>query len=296
MRYFLAALVCLSSLAAPQFSAAQEGKKEPLDPKKKAVPLGEWLDPNKTDANGATYKTFKSKVLGRDVSYMIYLPSGYEDGKQRYPVIYWLHGYSGNPRVGAMVYLPHLQEAVKQKTLAPAIVVFVNGMASGFYLDNAGGDRPIESIIIKDLIPNVDQTYRTIDKREARIVQGYSMGGFGAGHLGFKYPDLFGTVIVDAGAVMDFNWLPLGEHPRVLARKNADRLRDKTQIRIACGADDSLLSANKQLHELLDELKIPHQYEVVPGVAHNSDAYYKKLGANAFDFHQKALKMGESGK
>ena len=304
MRILLAALVFISWIGVPAFSGAQPAKapepakKEQPEPKKKAPPLGEWLDPIKGEdgANGAKYKTFQSKVLDREVSYMIYLPPGYDEEKQRYPVIYWLHGYGGNQRGGTQAFLPYLQEAVKQKVLSSAIVVFVNGMASGFYLDAPGGKRPIESVIIKDLIPHVDLTYRTIAQREGRVVQGYSMGGFGAGHLGFKYPDLFGTVIIDAGAVMETKWLPPEEHPRDLAQKNADKLRGKTHIRIACGSDDSLLAANKQLHEWLDELKIPHQYEVVPDVAHDSREYYKKLGAKAFEFHQKALKAQEGEK
>ena len=48
-------------------------------------------------------------------------------------------------------------------------------------------------MIIKDLVPHIDATYRTIASREGRGVNGFSMGGFGAAHLGFKYPDVFGV-------------------------------------------------------------------------------------------------------
>src|SRR6185369_9525377 len=86
--------------------------------------------------------------------------------------------------------------------LPPAIVVAVNGMVNSFYCDWVGGDMPMESVIIKDLIPYIDRTYRTISQREGRLVQGYSMGGYGAGHLGLKYPEVFGSVCVDAGALV----------------------------------------------------------------------------------------------
>ena len=258
-------------------------------------------------ANGTKYATFQSKVLAREVSYLVYLPPGYEQGTQRYPVIYWLHGMGGNQRAGAMTFVPQVEAAIKQGSLPPAIVVLVNGMVTSFYCDSAGGDRPVESVIIKDLIPHVDQTYRTVAKREGRVIEGYSMGGYGAGHLGLKYPELFGTVVVDAGALLDPEAAgnPAGgpmqgvfgndserrvaEHPNTLARKNADKLRGKTRIRIGCGSLDGLLPRNQALHEVLTELQIAHDYEVVPDVAHESGRYYQKLGAKGFEIHRKAF-------
>jgi S-formylglutathione hydrolase FrmB len=74
------------------------------------------------------------------------------------------------------------------------IVVAVNGLASNtMYSDTHDGQYPLETVIITDLIPHIDATYRTIAAREARGVNGFSMGGFGAAHLGFKYPDVFGV-------------------------------------------------------------------------------------------------------
>src|SRR4029077_16450254 len=104
----------------------------------------------------------------------------------------------------------------------------------------------------------------------------------------------FGTVVVDAGALLDpeGNGNPGGgpmqavfgsdnqrrkaEHPNTLARKNADQLRGKTHIRVGCGSVDSLLPRNQALHEVLADLKIEHQYMVVPDVAHNAGLYYKQ--------------------
>ena len=47
------------------------------------------------------------------------------------------------------------------------IAVLVNGVAASFYRDDPSGKVPVETMIIKELIPHVDQTYRTIAKREA---------------------------------------------------------------------------------------------------------------------------------
>ena len=260
----------------------------PAPANRREPPKAEWLDPNRSEPSGTKYQTFSSQVLGgREVSYLVYLPPEYAEQTARYPVIYWLHGYGGNIRAGAMAFVPQLDSAIRSGALPPMIAVMVNGKGASFYRDTPSGDAPVESVIVKDLIPHVDATYRTIAERRGRIIQGYSMGGYGAAHLGFKYPELFGTVVADAGA-MSGKFFP-EEHPNQLAQQNADKLRGQTRIRIAVGADDDLLPASRQLHELLDELKIEHAYEIVPGVAHNSVLYYKLLGSKGFEVHRQSV-------
>jgi endo-1,4-beta-xylanase len=245
---------------------------------------------------------------------LIYLPPGYDQETKRYPVIYWLHGMGGTQRAGAMFFVPQVKAAIREGVLPPVIVVLVNGMVKSFYCDSSDGQRPVESVIVKDLIPHVDATYRTVATREGRVVEGYSMGGYGAAHLGFKYPELFGTVVVDAGALMDptlsnipkdgpmfgvfgsDNARRVAEHPRELARTSADKLRNRSHIRIGCGSLDNLLPRNQELHELLQRLDIEHQYEVVPGVAHESALYYRKLGTTGFAFHRQRLDASSPGR
>ncbi|MCX7007582.1 MAG: alpha/beta hydrolase-fold protein [Kiritimatiellaeota bacterium] len=283
----------------PKFAGPGPGNRRPMA-------KAEWVDSTGTAPEGTLFKTFHSAVLGSNVSYLVWLPSGYAETTNRYPVIYWLHGMGGNQRGGATMFIPHVAAAIKSGVLPPAIVVLINGMVKSFYCDSTDGRVPMESIIIKDLLPHVDQTYRTLAKRAGRIIEGYSMGGYGAAHLGFKYPDVFGTVVINAGALLDFELTPnssgpltgvfgsdnerrIAEFPLTLARKNADKLRDRTHIRIGCGSLDSLLPNNQALHDLLTELKIKHDFEIVPAVAHNSALYYEKLGTKVFGFHRQSL-------
>jgi endo-1,4-beta-xylanase len=302
-----------SNTSAPAPSAPVSSE-APRAMARRPMPKAEWLDPDRGAPNGTQYKTFQSKVMGREVSYLVYLPPGYEKEKQRYPVIYWLHGMGGNQRGGAMMFVPHVAAAIKEGVLPPAIVVLVNGMVKSFYCDSSDGQCPMESVIIKDLIPHVDGTYRTIARREGWMIEGYSMGGYGAGHLGFKHPELFGTVVINAGALIDpslanipkdgpmfgvfgaDNARRVAEHPMELAGKNADKLRAKTNIRIGCGSLDNLLPRNQDLHERLTQLGIKHEYEVVPDVAHNSGLYYRKLGTKVFEFHRACLEAQDKVK
>src|SRR5262249_1591579 len=72
-------------------------------------------------------------------------------------------------------------------------------------------------------------------------------------------------------------------------RKNADAIRGRTVIRVAVGDQDDLRIQNKTLDGLLTELKIQHEFEIVPGVAHNGAVFYRTLGAGAVAYYQKAI-------
>ena len=300
--------IALLLLAAISVTAAEPAQKISGQPKKqRPMPKAEWLDPDQGAPNGTRYQTFPSQVLGREVSYLIWLPPGYAQETKRYPVIYWLHGMGANQRGGASMFIPQVATAIQEGKLPPCVVVSVNGMVRSFYCDSADGKVPMESVIIKDLIPHVDATYRTFIQREGRVIEGYSMGGYGAAHLGFKYPELFGTIVINAGALIDptltngpkdgpmfgvfgeDNARRVAEHPLSLVRQNAERLRGWTHIRIGCGSKDGLLPRNQELHELLTQLGIAHDYEVVPAVAHESPVYYRKLGTAVFEFHRRSL-------
>ena len=269
-------------------------------------PNQSWADTNHTEPAGTHYRTFPSQLAGTEVSYLIYLPPDYQTNlSRRYPVVYWLHGYGGNPRAGAVFVTP-LDAAIRAGKAPAMIVVLVNGMAASFYCDSPDGKKPVDSVIVKELIPHVDRTYRTIARREARAVEGFSMGGYGTAHLGFKHPDLFGLVSVRSGALTDsVEWGELkppqgGRRKMMLAapkdyfdatdlatqiRNNADAIRARSKVRIAVGSEDTLRPNNQALHEFLTQLKIEHEYEVVPGAAHDSRLVYKILGDREFSWY-----------
>ena len=58
----------------------------------------------------------------------------------------------------------------------------------------------------------------------------------------------------------------LAEHPRELARRNPDKLRAKTNIRIGCDSLANLVPGKQALHELLTQFGFRHPYKVVPDV------------------------------
>ena len=97
------------------------------------------------------------------------------------------------------------------------IAVLVEGLPGGGFMDSADGKTPIESVIMKDEIPYIDSHYRTLPKREARALEGLSMGGGGAFHLAFKYPEMFGMINGMCNGVSDPHAAAgAGRGPRVL--------------------------------------------------------------------------------
>jgi endo-1,4-beta-xylanase len=307
MQHLRALMLSLLSLAAITPTPAQQDLPESSKPQQR--PRAEWLDPDRSEPAGTRYRTFSSQRAGGEVSYLVSLPPDYEtQTTRRYPVVYWLHGFGGNMRAGAG-FVKLLDAAIRAGQAPAMIVVLVNGLPASFYCDSPDGKRPVDSVISQELIPHVDQTYRTMAGRATRAVEGFSMGGYGAAHLGFKHPDLFGLVTILSGALTDsVEWGPLkppqgGRRKMMLSaektyfeandlatviRKNADAVRGKTRVRMAVGGEDSLRPNNQALHEFLEQLDIEHDYEVVPGVGHDSRLVYGKLGERAFAWYRNA--------
>jgi dipeptidyl aminopeptidase/acylaminoacyl peptidase len=147
-----------------------------------------WVDPDRTEPEGTKYKVFTSKTIKGEVSYLVYLPPGYNQQKTtRYPVLYYLHASGGTPRRDGAAIVQRLDRAIRAGRVEPLIVIMPNGLRGAtMYCDSKDGKYPVETVIIKDLIAHVDATHRTIAARAGRAVEGFSMGGFGAAHLGFK--------------------------------------------------------------------------------------------------------------
>lgn len=170
-----------------------------------------WSNPPAAAVPNVQHRTFRSPSVGEDVGYNVYLPPGYESGSRRYPVLYYLHGAGGNEDGGPRTLVPKLREAHAAGTLPPFLVVFPNGGRSTWYADSHDGKLPIETMIVRELVPHVDATYRTVTERAGRAISGMSMGGFGAITLAMKHPDLFGSVVAYAPAFIEVLRGPDGE-------------------------------------------------------------------------------------
>ena len=143
-----------------------------------------WVTPNVV-APRVTFHTFESAAAKAQVSYHLYTPTAYdaaESKDRRFPVVYWLHG-SGGGAAGIAKVAAHFDAAIEAGKTPPFLVVFVNGLVEGMYVDWKDGTAPLETVIVNDLVPHIDGAYRTIATREGRMLDGFSMGGYGAGRV-----------------------------------------------------------------------------------------------------------------
>jgi enterochelin esterase-like enzyme len=256
------------------------------------------------------FHTFNSQAAKVKVSYHLYTPEAYDTEKeQRFPVLYWLHGTGGGlPGVAPMS--AWFDAAIREGKIPPMLVVFPNGLASSMWCDSKDGAVPMETIVIKELLPHIDATFRTVAKREGRIIEGFSMGGYGAARLGFKYPQLFGAVSVLAGGPLDLDFAgpratgnpaererilnsTFGDldyyravHPIAVAQQQAEVLRGNVRVRIAVGALDNTEPLNRAYSEHLKKLNIAHTFTVVPGVGHDTLALLKGLSEASWEFYR----------
>jgi len=270
-----------------------------------------FLDPNTNAPRGTVYKRFYSKTINGEANYLIYLPPGYEQGNRRYPVVYWLHGLNDSPRVGGD-FVARIDAAIKSVACPPMIVVLPNGHRDYRYYDSKDGTVPVESVIMKDLLPHIDATYRTIATREGRAIEGFSVGGFGAVRFGFKYPELFCAITSVSGAIYDevgirgqpggpwtrahFQKVFGGDaeyyrvtSPQVLAEKNRDAIQ-KIKIRLYIGGKDGLMTPTDRFRNVLQRLEIQFTYTVIPNLDHDQKGMYDAIGSETAAFYRDLFK------
>lgn len=238
--------------------------------------------------NIQTYR-FTSQALEAERFANVLLPEGYETSTRRYPTLYLLHGLGDDHT--AWSYMTNLSHYAARRNL---IIVMPDGGRS-FYVNSAADPQArFEDMIMKDLIPWADRTFRTIPLPRARAVAGLSMGGYGAAFLGLKHWKRFAAIGSFSGALgIAGEDLDRPENARAAkatarlqttfgapgsadrAERDPFRLLDKVPpgemplLYIACGGQDFLLAQNRAFVRLLAEKKIPYEYREISPRAHN---------------------------
>lgn len=278
-------------------------------------PTDAWIDAFSDNLAGTTTQLFQTpqRGAGTYASYRLYLPPGYAESAKagrRYPVIYYLHG--ANEDSGKAVnagYVERLDAAIRTGAMPPTIVVVAQGLNRAWYIDSVDGKAPVESVFIRDLLPHIDKTYRTLPSRANRAIEGHSMGGAGALHMAFKYPELFGSVSTFASALLPaaLAQSPTGAQGQAntavdadaarreadgawnLAVKNADKIRGRMAVRLICGELDRLLAPNQWMSQRLNGLGIQHEFIVSKGAPHSVKEVIARLDESPFGYYAKVF-------
>jgi putative tributyrin esterase len=255
-----------------------------------AIPIHRDSTPNyplATASGSVETVQFRSTLIGKTLPYSVVLPPHYRASRTtRYPVLYLLHGFAG-----------HYSDWLTRTNVADyaskyrLIIVTPEGN-DGWYTDSAtiAADK-YESYFLKELMPDVQKRFRTIDSRYGRGVAGLSMGGYGALKFGIKSPGTFVFAGSMSGALDAASWTaeemkdfgalrdsvlaafgPVGSETRkanniveLVKGMSAARVAGLPFLYLDCGTEDFVFGSNPPFAALLREKKIPHEYRQLPG-------------------------------
>lgn len=272
-----------------------------------------WVNPMPEDANARLeHGRYYSELMDLDVGYVVYLPPGYEasdNADRSYPVVYFLAGGRVGSEVKSVALAEVFDEWIRSGAVQPKIYVFVNGGKEGYF---DLGEYQAESSFVRELIPHIDRTYRTINNRQGRALEGFSMGGRGTARVMFKYPELFCSAAPMSGGHQkerqmseDGGREARGSEVLVheptnnswdLARAFARRTpTPDLKILVAVGSNDMNYQGNLDWMDYLRDLGIPFEEQIPPGVRHNVTALFGALGPSVELFHDQCFGGAPAG-
>ena len=267
-------------------------------------------------AQQVEYKSFTSKVLGRELRYGVYLPPSYpaSPGK-KYPVLYFLHGlFEDETRWSTRGGTDQIMNRMIADGKLGEFIVAIPYGGTSFYTNTRDGSEKWEDAIVTEFVPMIESTYRVNASRANRGISGTSMGGYGALKIAMKHPDLFGSASahsavlledlsaakISAGRLQRFQALFNkiyginqdltyweANNPMTLA-KDTKKLNG-LKLYFDCGTEDDygFEVGAKQLDEMLTRAGYPHEAHLYPG-GHGWD-YAMKHTNEALLFHWKAF-------
>lgn len=219
---------------------------------------------------------YRSEAVGDQRDFYVYTPPGYNPrAGTRYPTLYLLHGFSDDASAWVSVGRANfiLDNLIAQGKVKPMLVVMPLGYGAPEILTGGFGSfRDSELVrrnfskfgeaLLGEVIPRVERAYRASPKRESRAIAGLSMGGAESLFVGLNNLDRFAWI----GAFSSGGLSASGDYDQTfpsLGEKANDRLR---LLWISCGAEDSLIDANRSFRDWLKSKLVRHTYLETPGM------------------------------
>jgi enterochelin esterase-like enzyme len=222
---------------------------------------------------------YRSNIVGINSEYYVYTPPNFDSGnKQKYPVLYLLHGYSDDPSAWTSMAKANviLDNLIAQGKVKPMIVVMPLGygtmevIARGWSSWNdpelvRQNYQRFSDVLFHEVMPLVKRQYPLSDSREDHAVAGLSMGGAESLLVGLNHVD-------DFAYVGGFSSAPLGQSvfgsvfPGVTTQSAPGINARLRLLWIACGTEDSLLERNQKLIAWLKEKGLQPTAIETPGM------------------------------
>ncbi len=234
--------------------------------------------------------SIKSKILGTEKLYTIYLPEGYDSSEKSYPVLYLLHGAGGHQE--SWIQKGDVQRIADETLMAGGvrdmIIVMPDARGSEQYTGPNMGYFNVkgwayEDYFFQEFIPHIDTAYRTIASKEGRAVAGLSMGGGGATVYAQHHPELFQASYSTSGLLDFYYYLVQLHNPRYVSswllsvadtspvkylhHATPEQLEQLRTVRwmLDCGDDDPILETNINYFVQMKHAKVPVEFRIRNG-------------------------------
>lgn len=255
-----------------------------------------------------------SRIMNQDVKYSVCLPDDYYVSGKSYPVVYMLHGL-GDDETAWLEYgriSQYYDAEIGESSVVPMIFIMPQGYRT-YYVNDYQGKFLYQDMLIEELVPFIDQQFRTIPGKQHRGLIGYSMGGYGALILHLQHPDVFGSAVplsisirtdeqymTEYGPEWDEQWGRLfgavgiegpgritdyykANNPFHIIPKIPPSEMNQYRIYIDNGdKEQTLCRSNEELHILMQNLNFPHEFRVREGG--HSFEYWCSALPNALNF------------
>ncbi|HRF47887.1 MAG TPA: alpha/beta hydrolase-fold protein [Anaerolineales bacterium] len=198
----------------------------------------------------------------------VYLPPCYDASVDRYPVLYLIHGLNYTDDQWVRLGAPAAADALLAAgEIAPLIIVMPRDRF----------DSDFERLVLDDVVPYVEATYRTIDHRLARAIGGLSRGGGWALHIGLRNPELFGRVGGHSPAVLLDDDGPFVRWVRALPEGLP------LALYLDAGQADSSLGSTLFVDQVFTSAGLAHDIHIRPGA--HTEAYWAKWTPDYLRFY-----------
>ncbi|MEZ4963912.1 MAG: alpha/beta hydrolase family protein [Saprospiraceae bacterium] len=239
-----------------------------------------------------------SPAMRKNIKCLVVLPDAYSVSAKPYPVLYLLHGWSGN-FAGWLGDAPQLREHADTYNM---LIVCPDGGYDSWYLDSpVDTSVRYETHIVQEVVHYIDYYYNTRRELAGRAIAGLSMGGHGALYLAIRHPDVFGAAGSMSGGLDLRPWKQnnwdlegvLGDPGKNWKNWEDNSVtslvprlkKHKIPLIIDCGLGDFFLPGNREMHRLLLEAGIEHEYTERPG-EHNGDYWGNAVDMQVVFFHK----------
>ena len=250
-------------------------------------------------ASKVVTESVKSDILKTDIKCNVYLPDGFDDTAEKYPVVYLLHGFGQDYKAwcegGQMQALAdeliESGEACKMVIVMPNAGSYDTNNSWNGYMNMPGWNY--EDFFFSELIPQIEKKYRVAGDKEHRAVMGLSMGGGGCTIYSQRHPEMFSSCYAMSGWI-DFSGksnYPKDSKPyftqesmreysaiSFVRKANEETLGKLRTVKwfFDCGDDDFLLDLNILIYQLMRDKKVKSELRVRNGI-HNWEYWHQAL-------------------